>query len=125
VREIEKNVTMTKEKCLYPLCSCDSDNRGCIYKQTKNNNMKLKALKRILDKMSENELNQNLLYLSDSLSISGVVVKVGKAKANLYYTGEDDPAELKTMKQLREEYDKEEIENFAIEIPKGAFVIKF
>jgi hypothetical protein len=43
----------------------------------------------------------------------------------LYNTFEDDPAELYTMKQLKENYDKEEIESFAVEINRGDFVIKF
>lgn len=87
--------------------------------------LKLKDLLKALSKMSKIELEQPLLYNSDSLSLSGQVLSIGKAKANLYYTGEDDPAELYTMKQLKEQYDKEEIEGFDIEIHKGDFVIKF
>ena len=86
---------------------------------------KLKDLKAALDKMSKDELNKPILYSSENLCVSGVVLGIGKSKANLYYTGEDDPSELYTMKQLKEEYDKEEIEGFPIEIAKGDFVIKF
>ena len=75
--------------------------------------------------MTKEELNQPILYVSDNLCLSGTVTGIGKAKATLYNTFEDDPAELYTMKQLKENYDKEEIESFAIEINRGDFVIKF
>ena len=88
--------------------------------------LKLKDLKKALDKMTKEELNQQIVYVSDDLCLSGTVTGIGKAKATLYYTGDDDPAELYTMKQLKENgYDKEDIEGFAIEINKGDFVIKF
>jgi len=87
--------------------------------------LKLKDLKKALDKMTKEQLEQGIVYSSDNLCQSGTVTGFGRAKANLYYTGEDDPAELYTMKQLKEQYDKEEIEGFDIEIAKGDFVIKF
>jgi hypothetical protein len=87
--------------------------------------MKLKDIKKWVNKLTDEQLEQNLLYNSEEYSISGKVNKIEKAKANLYYTGEDDPSELYTMKQLKEEgYDKEDIEGFEVEIPKGAFYIK-
>ena len=86
---------------------------------------KLKDLKKALDKMTKEELNQPLLYVSDDLCLSGTIIGIGKARATLYNTFEDDPAELYTMKQLKERYDKEEIESFEIEIKKGDFVMKF
>ena len=88
--------------------------------------LKLKDLKKALDKMTKEELNQQIVYVSDDLCLSGTVTGIGKAKATLYNTFDDDPAELQTMKQLKENgYDKEDIEGFAIEINKGDFVIKF
>ena len=88
--------------------------------------LKLKDLKKALDKMTKEELNQQIVYVSDDLCLSGTVTGIGKAKATLYYTGDDDPAELYTLKQLKDEgYEKEDIEGFAIEINKGDFVIKF
>lgn len=87
--------------------------------------LKLKDFKKALDAMTNEQLEQSMLYNSDDKYLSGQVLSFGRAKANLYYTGEDDPAELYTMKQLKEQYDKEEIESFNIEIPKGSFVIKF
>lgn len=86
---------------------------------------KLKNLRNALNKMSKQQLDQNILYNSESLSISGVVSGFGKSKTTLYYTGEDDPAQLYTMKQLKERYDKDEIEGFDIEINRGDFIIKF
>ena len=87
---------------------------------------KLKDLKKALDKMTKEQLEQNIVYCSDDMCLSGTVSSFGRAKATLYNTGEDDPAELYTLKQLKEEgHDKEDIEGFDIEINKGDFVIKF
>lgn len=88
--------------------------------------MKLKDLKKQLDKLSKEQLEQELLYNSKEYSVSGVVSKITRAKANLYNTHEDDPSTLYTMRELKEQgMDKEEIESFDIEIPKGAFVLEF
>lgn len=87
--------------------------------------MKLKDFKKWVNSLNEEQLDQYLLYNSEEYSISGKVLKIEKAKQNLYYTGEDDPAPLYTLKQLKEwGYDKEDIEGFEIEIPKGSFYIK-
>lgn len=88
--------------------------------------MKLKDFKKILDKMSKDELEQELIYNSEEYSMSGTVQSLKKAKQNFYYTGEDDPAQLYTLKQLKEDgYDKEDIAEFEIEVPKGRFYIEF
>lgn len=88
--------------------------------------IKLKDLKKILDKMNPEELENYLLYNSEEYSVSGKVSKFKKAKQNLYYTGEDDPAQLYTLKQLKEDgWDEEDIEGFDIEIPKGSYYIEF
>lgn len=87
--------------------------------------MKLKDLKDWVNKLTNEQLEQHLLYNSEEYSISGKVHKIEKAKTNLYYTGEDDPAKLYTLKQLKDDgYEKEDIEGFEIEIPKGSFYIK-
>lgn len=87
--------------------------------------MKLKELKKWINKLTDEQLEQELLYKSDEYSISGAVNKIEKAKANLYYTGEDDPATLYTLAQLKEQgMDKEEIAECEIEIPKGSFYIE-
>lgn len=88
--------------------------------------MKLKDLKKQLDKLSEEQLEQEFFYNSQEYSVSGVVQKITRTKANLYNTYEDDPATLYTLKELKEQgLDKEEIESCDIEIPKGAFVLEF
>ena len=87
--------------------------------------MKLKDFKKVLDKMTKEELEQELIYNSEENSISGTVSKLVKAKQNLYYTGEDDPAQIYTLKELKDEgYDNEDIESFEIEIPKGNYYIE-
>lgn len=87
--------------------------------------MKLKDLKKWVNSLTDEQLEQDLLYYSEEYSISGEVNKIEKAKQNLYWTGDNDPSELYTLKQLKDEgYDKEDIEGFEIEIPKGSFYIK-
>jgi hypothetical protein len=87
--------------------------------------MKLQQIKTWVNSLSEKELQQELLYNSNEYSISGVVAQITKAKENLYYTGEDDPAPLYTKKQLKTEcgMDSEEIADLDIEIPKGSYYI--
>ena len=95
-------------------------------KQKMAKELKLKDLKKALDKMTKEQLEQGIVYSSENLCLSGTVIGFGRAKENLYYTGDDDPAELYTLKQLKDDgYDKEDIEGFDIEIKKGDFVIKF
>lgn len=87
--------------------------------------MKLKDFKKILDKMSKEELEEELIYNSDEYCMSGRVKKFKKAVTNLYYTGEDDPAQLYTKTQLKAEgWDDEELEGLDIEIPKGRYYIE-
>jgi hypothetical protein len=87
--------------------------------------MKLKDLKKMLNKLSKEQLEEELLYNSKEFSLSGVA-DITRAKANLYTRHEYDPSPLYTMKQLKEHgLDKEEIEGCDIEIPKGAFVLQF
>lgn len=89
--------------------------------------MKLKDLKKWVNKLTKEELEQELLYNSEDQSISGAVDKIVKARAALYWTGEDDPAPLYTRKQLKEDYgmDNEEISECEIQIPRGAYYISF
>ncbi len=87
--------------------------------------MKLKDLKKWVNRLTDEQLEQDLLYNSEEYSISGKVNKIEKASQDLYYTGEDDPAPLYTLKQLKDDgWEKEDIEGFDIEIPKGSFYIK-
>ena len=67
----------------------------------------------------EIELNQELIFVSTYESGSCVLKK---ASSDLIYTGDDDPSELYTKKQLLEEgYDKEEIDGMSVEINKGEY----
>ncbi len=88
--------------------------------------VKLKDLKKHLDKMSKEELNQPILFNSEQYHMSGLIIGFGKARATLYNTYEDDPSDLYTKKQLKDNgYDKEEIEKMDIDINRGDFVMKF
>ncbi len=88
--------------------------------------MTLKDLKNILDKMSDHELNQELIYNSADSYLSGPVTGLVKAEENLYYNSEDDPSPLYTKKQLLDEgYDEEDIDGLEIEVPKGYYYISF
>jgi hypothetical protein len=87
--------------------------------------MKLKDLKKQLDKLSKEQLEQELSYNSEEFCISGIVKQLKRAKGNLYYTGEDDPAQLYTRKQLVDEgFEKEDIDSFTIEIKKGELFLE-
>ena len=84
--------------------------------------MKIKSLndlKKWVNKLSEDELSKPLIYNSEEHSISGSVSEIKKATTDLYYTGDDDPAQLYTKKQLKEEegYDQEDIEGFQRKTP--------
>jgi len=88
--------------------------------------MKLKQLKKILEGLTPDQLNQDLLYNSKTHSVSGVVTGLRKAKANLYVYYDDDPSPLYTKSQLKEQgLDTDEIEECSIEIPKGNFYLSF
>lgn len=87
--------------------------------------MKLKDLKKILNKMTPEQLEQEMIYNSDDMCISGVC-KAVKAKATLYNTHENDPARLYTKAQLLENgMDLEEISECDVEIKKGELIIAF
>lgn len=87
--------------------------------------MKLKKLKKILDKLTDEQLEKELIYNSEDLSLSGRVKSFRMAKSNMYLTGDDDPARLYTKNHLLEDgYDKEDIEEMDIEIGKGDFFIE-
>ena len=84
--------------------------------------MILKDFKKWVNSLSEDELQQTLIYNSDELCISGVVQKIVKAKENLYLLDENDI--LSTKKDLLNMgYEKDEIEELTIEIHKGSFYI--
>ena len=82
----------------------------------------LKALK----SLTPEELKKPAIYNSENLYLSGIVSGFGKAKADLYWDGGDDPSQLKTKKEWKEYgYDSEEIAGMEILIRKGDFAINF
>ena len=86
--------------------------------------MKLKELKRMLDKMSKEQLNKDLIVVADDKHLSGFG-EAHKAKCAYIYDGSDDPAQLRTMSELKDEcYDKEEIEGMDRILERGDFYIE-
>jgi len=86
--------------------------------------MKLRKLKSILDKMSKEQLNQDLIVLACDKTLSGHGV-VRKSKGNLIWNGDDDPCELMTKAALIEEgYDPIEIKDMETMVKKGEIYIE-
>ena len=82
-------------------------------------------LKKKLEKLSKEELQKEAIFISDSKTQSGVIDVAKKLPAKLYNIFEDDPNELKTRKQLKDDgMDAEEIENCDVEFEKGEFFIE-
>lgn len=86
--------------------------------------MKLKDLKRKLNRLSKEQLDQDFIVIAEKRTFSGM----GKARvsnSNLYYTGDDDPSSLYTKTELKEDYyNKEDIENMKIIVEKGQFYVE-
>lgn len=71
------------------------------------------------------ELEKEAIFITDCKTQSGVIHVAKKLPATLFNTFEDDPNELKTRKQLKENgMDTEEIEECSIEFEKGDFFIE-
>ena len=85
--------------------------------------MKLKELRRMLNRMNDEQLEQDLIVLACERTQSGKGIAY-KAKCNLYWDGEDDPSELKTMSELKEEYDSDEIAGMVCEVKRGELIIE-
>lgn len=85
--------------------------------------MKLRELKDILDSMSDEELNEDMVYNSDNNYISGFVYDFKRSEKDLYHSGEDDPSTLVTRDYLINDlsYDEEDLEGFDLVIPKGSY----
>ena len=83
--------------------------------------MKLKELKLWLDKLSDEELEKELLYNSMDYGISGTVSEINKSDDNLYYVG-DEPVLLHTTDELKQRgYSDNQISDLDAEIPKGCY----
>lgn len=87
--------------------------------------MKWIELKKIINKFTDEQLNQNVIFSNEENSTSGVLNPPIKCKADLMNTFEDDPCPLYTRKQLREmDFEKDEIEGCGVEIAKGNYYFK-
>jgi hypothetical protein len=86
--------------------------------------MKLKDVKKKLDKMSKEQLNQQLIVVASNKTLSGVGdAKI--ARTNLLWNGDDDPSELRTKAELLDEgYDKKDISEMEIEVKRGDLYIE-
>lgn len=86
--------------------------------------MKLKDLKKKLDKLSKEQLEQDFIVIASQKTLSGF----GEARvsnANLIYTGDDDPCELVTKQSLIDDgHEKEEIEGMEVIVKKGQFYVE-
>ena len=86
--------------------------------------MKLKELKIWLNKLSDEELEKELLYNSMDYGISGPVSEISKSDNNLYYVG-DEPVLLHTKDELKQRgYSENQISRLDVEIPKGCYYIE-
>lgn len=86
--------------------------------------MKLRDLKNKLNKLSKEQLNEQLIVIASNRTLSGF----GKARvsnANLIYTGDDDPCELVTKQSLVDDgYEKDDIQGMEVVVKKGQFYVE-
>jgi len=90
--------------------------------------MKLREIKKLLNSLTEEELDNELFYNSEELCLSGVIEKITKAEDDMYISGDCDPDPIFTKEYLINETgeDEESIEeNYILEIPKGSFYLAF
>lgn len=85
--------------------------------------MKLKQLKRMLEKMSKEELEKDLVIVANDRYLSGIG-EAKKSREKLFYDGSDDPCQLKNLTEMKEEYDNEEIEGMEVVVNRGEFFIE-
>lgn len=86
--------------------------------------MKLRDFKEWINKLSEEELDKDLMYNSIDYGISGNVNEITKSDDNLYFVG-DDPVLLHTREDLlKRGFSEEQINKFEVEIPEGCYYIE-
>jgi len=89
--------------------------------KTLEDDMKLKDLKKLLDKMTKEQLEQDLLVMAGERTLSGIG-RAFKLNGTLYYNEEDDPSQLMTKAEMKENgYDVSEYEPY---FKKGDLVIE-
>jgi hypothetical protein len=84
--------------------------------------MQLKELKEILDSMSVEQLNKELIVIDCSEAIVGYA-EAEFATEDLYYIG-DDPSELYVLSELQDQYEQEEIDDMEIIVNKGDLIFE-
>ncbi len=83
--------------------------------------MKLKDLQLWLSKLSDEELEKELLYNSMDYGISGPVNEINKNEDNLYYVG-DDPVLLHTSEELKQRgFNEKQISALEVQVPQGCY----
>mgnify|MGYP000929354288 FL=1 len=85
--------------------------------------MNLKQLKKMLEKLSKEELEKDLIVVANDRYLSGVG-EAKKSREKLFYDGSDDPCQLKNLTEMKEEYDSEEIEGMEVVLNRGEFFIE-
>ena len=86
--------------------------------------MKLKELKRKLNKLSKEQLEQDFIVIAQERTLSGYG-EARVSKSHLYWDGGDDPSNLYSKSELKEQdYDKEDIEGMELIIKKGQFYVE-
>jgi hypothetical protein len=83
--------------------------------------MKLRDFKNWINKLSEEELDKDLMYNSIDYGITGNVNEITKSDHALYFVG-DEPALLHTKEELlKRGFSEKEIAKFEVEIPEGCY----
>lgn len=85
--------------------------------------MKLKELKNMLNKMSKEQLEKPLIVVANEKTQSGYG-EAHKSRCTFIDDGSDNPAPLRTLSDLKEDFDKEEIKEMDIILKRGDFYIE-
>ena len=84
--------------------------------------MKMRDLKKVLDNLTEEQLDGRLI--AKSTYWDGVVYQIKPSETNLYLEGDDDPSELITEEEMKvriEEEGEDEMPN--VYIKKGQMIL--
>ena len=84
--------------------------------------MQLKELKEILNSMSVEQLNKELIVIDCSEAIVGYA-EAEFATEDLYSIG-NDPSELYVLSELKDQYEQEEIDDMEIIVNKGDLIFE-
>ena len=77
-------------------------------------------LKKKINSLSKEDLKKDVIFIAEDKSFSGVVHRAIKAKTNLFYAYDDDPAWLMTKTELKERgFIEEELNQIEVYVSKG------